>query len=433
MRRTLLVLVVLYGACSPADEGGVTADAGSPDARGRSDAGPDDAGLADADAPPSDAGAVDGGVAPGSIRFENASPGVPDADVFVTVIGRTSPTVWSWIDADGATHALDHTATDASDHLEKNGVRFANMSFTLTEGASVALPSELTSARVYISIGAPLYIAISADDQGWAVPALTTPADPNYQTRYDWYELSYKVGEIPFVGHTTQTTQFALPLAVTLQQASSMYATSRGILQSREEVVTAFAAQAPTEFQSLIQRDTTGDVLRVLSPASAAPGGLGSYLDAAVDEFWATYATTPFAYVASGYTVTGSIGATNQFNYTITPDGGSPLAFAMAKPSTVEIFAGTGAFTGAGPQAAFLADLDAAFNRGVATSPEQWADPSAYYPASGRFNHYARFFHSLAIDNLAFGFPNDGVNAQGSQQVLPNSDPPSELVVTIRP
>jgi hypothetical protein len=105
----------------------------------------------------------------------------------------------------------------------------------------------------------------------------------------------------------------------------------------------------------------------------------------------------------------------------------------MTKPSTAEVFAGTGGFVGVEANAGFLAELNAAFNRGVATSTASWNDPSAFYPTGIASNPYAKFFHDLAIENLAFGFPMDGSNGQGSLQTLPNSDPLTELVITVRP
>ena len=59
----------------------------------------------------------------------------------------------------------------------------------------------------------------------------------------------------------------------------------------------------------------------------------------------------------------------------------------------------------------------------VATSPDQWANLAAYYPAGQRWNNWAEFFHANSIDNLAYGFPYDDVNSQSSVLILGNSRP----------
>jgi hypothetical protein len=429
MRAAAVALGSVVAACSsrgtalaPADAESAGIDAARWDARP----------LAALDA------AIDGGPSPdaatatGFLRFQNGSADVLSTDIYVTAIGRSAPDTWSWLGPDGATHALDHTAADAADHLEKDGVRYANMSFTLADAPDVALPPEFVAGRVYISLGEPLYITIGADDQAWSAPDPRDVADPNAGIRYDWYELSYKHGALPCEGHTAQSAQFALALEATLRQTSSGYETTRGIAQASDDVLAAYEAAVPPEFLALLQLDTSGAPVRVLSPAAATPGALSSYFDPSIDDFWTTYALTPFTYVAADYSVTGAIGAAGQFEYTITTDEGA-FPFTMTKPSTAEVFAGTGGFVGVEANAGFLAELNAAFNRGVATSTASWNDPSAFYPTGIASNPYAKFFHDLAIENLAFGFPMDGSNGQGSLQTLPNSDPLTELVITVRP
>jgi hypothetical protein len=197
MRAAAVALGSVVAACSsrgtalaPADAESAGIDAARWDARP----------LAALDA------AIDGGPSPdaatatGFLRFQNGSADVLSTDIYVTAIGRSAPDTWSWLGPDGATHALDHTAADAADHLEKDGVRYANMSFTLADAPDVALPPEFVAGRVYISLGEPLYITIGADDQAWSAPDPRDVADPNAGIRYDWYELSYKHGALPLRG-----------------------------------------------------------------------------------------------------------------------------------------------------------------------------------------------------------------------------------------
>jgi len=55
-----------------------------------------------------------------------------------------------------------------------------------------------------------------------------------------------------------------------------------------------------------------------------------------------------------------------------------------------------------------------ALNRHVAHLPEsQWSTPSLYYQEAPA-NHYAKFWHDHAINNLAYGFPYDDYAGQSS-------------------
>jgi len=82
-------------------------------------------------------------------------------------------------------------------------------------------------------------------------------------------------------------------------------------------------------------------------------------------------------------------------------------------------------------QGAFLAHLDAAFHRGVATSPQNWDNAAAYYPAGGRWNNWAQFFHANSVGGYAYGFPYDDVNSQSSVLILNNPQPLTNLNLTL--
>lgn len=365
------------------------------------------------------------------VALVNDTGGVwPDDQIHVTILGQASPGVWSWVDATGAVRPLDHTAADVPGHLTKDGVNYPDMSFTLAEAAGLTVPTELLSARVYISVGQPVYIGVSADDRGWASPDPANPSDPNYSTVYDWYEMSYAYGRTPFGGNTTQVDQFGLPLTITLEQAATGFAETRGLTLTRDQVFTRFAQSVPPEFQSLVVTDTAGNPLRILAPRSRQSPALSTWFNAPVNDFWATYSNDTFSYAGPGYTVTGHIDANSRFAYTVATSGGT-ASYAMAKPTTSEIFANNGPFVGTGAQGAFLAELAAAFNRGVADNPEQWDNVAAYYPAGQQWNAYAKFFHEIGVGNFAYGFPYDDVNSQSSVQILGNAQPPTRLTIAV--
>ena len=304
------------------------------------------------------------------------------------------------------------------------------MSFTIAQAGGLRIPPSLVAGRIFLSLGQPIYIGISPDNGGYAGPDPMNPSDPNYNTVFDWYEMSYTYGKVPFGGNTTQVDQFGLPMKVTLEQASSGYSGVRGLTATRAAVFASFAQQAPAEFQSLVVKDSAGNPLRIVAPRTSSPGALGTWFDGAVNAFWTKFKSQPFTYRFAGYSVTGGIDANSQFAYTVTT-GGVSRSYTMRKPTTTEIFACSGPFAGVGPQGAFLAELSAAFNRGVATTPDLWGTVTAYYPAGQRSNSFAKFFHDIGVEKYAYGFPYDDVTSQSSVQILGNAQPPSRLTIAV--
>lgn len=373
-------------------------------------------------------------VAPGSFPVavvNNTAGAYADDQIFLTIFGQTSPGQWAWVDADGEAHQLDHTAADADGHLMKGGKNYADMSFTLAESAGLRIPPKLEGARIYLSLGQPLYIGISPDDTGWAGPDPMNPTDPNIDTVYDWYEMTYEHGRIPFGGNTTQVDLFGLPFTFTLTQGVSGYSATRGIELSRDEVFRRFEATMPEPFRALIIKDDDGNPLRLVAPRSYQPGALASWFDEPVEDFWTKYRSEQFTYHGPGFTVTGGIDAGDRFNYTVTSAAGASTSHTMVKPTTAEVFRADGPFLGTALQGAFLAHLDAAFHRGVATDSENWDNASAYYPAGGRWNNWSDFFHTNSVGGYAYGFPYDDVNSQSSVLILTNAQPLTELLIAV--
>jgi hypothetical protein len=365
------------------------------------------------------------------VDFVNNSP-YGSGQLYVTVIGQTSRNQWAWVDQNGATHAINHDDANAPGHLVKDGVNYANMSYTVDQAGNLRLPPDLQGARIYVSVGQPLYIGINPDNTGWTVPDPVGVTNPNYGTVYDWFEFTFQNGGVPFGGNTTQVDQFGLPLSFTLAQGN--FSATRGIAVTRNQVFTTYQNSVPAEFQQLVVKDSQGNPLRIASPRSEQPGALAHYLDEPVDDFWTKYASQTFTFTSPGtYTVKGRVNANNQFVYTVTAlnPAGVSGTYVMNKPTTAQIFAGDGPFVGTHEQGAFLAQLDAAFNRGVAASPDQWGNVAAYYPADTKYNSYAQVFHELGLDGKNYGFPYDDVNSQSSVLILNNSQPPDAVTITI--
>jgi hypothetical protein len=362
------------------------------------------------------------------LRLVNGTDGRwSDRQIYVTVLGIGTSGRWSYLRGDGTLAPLDHTMASAPGHLEKDGHAYPNMSFTLARASTVTLPAKIVGARIYISVGSPMFLAVNADNNGWAGPDLLDPSDPNHNVYFDWYELTYQYGVIPFGGNTTQVDMFGLPLVVRLRQRSSGYDRMTGIRLTRQEVYARYRAEVGPAFRSL------AGPYRILAPHIAPrfePGGAdGGYLNSEIAAAWSKWANDGFAVSHLGESFTGRV-AGDVLSGTM--DGTQP--FSLARPTSSDVLGCSGSLASPGMSTADLAlgaVLCAALNRGVATRPPAvWYRPSAYYTAHPD-NEYAGFFHSIAISHRAYGFPYDDVNDQSSVAILPNANPPSSLTITV--
>jgi Beta-1,3-glucanase len=244
---------------------------------------------------------------------------------------------------------------------------------------------------------------------------------------FDWYELTYRYGVIPFGGNSTQVDMFGLPLVIRLRQRSSRYERVTGIALTREQVYARYRAEVGPAFRSLAGR------YRILAPHIAprfGPGGTDrDYMDSEIDAAWSKWADDGFSVNHLGESFSGRVTGDALSG---TMDRTQP--FSLAKPTSSDVLGCSGALASPGMSTADLAlgaVLCAAFSRGIATQPTPlWYHRSTYYTMHPD-NEYAGFFHSIAIGHRAYGFPYDDVNDQSSVAILPDAKPPSSLTITV--
>jgi hypothetical protein len=344
--------------------------------------------------------------------------------IYVTILGQATPGQWSYVKADGTVTHINHLDANASNHLSKNGVNYANMSFTLANTSTVTMPNHLVGARMYISLGSPMYFPIAADDSGWGGPNLGNPSDPNANVYFDWYEFAYQYGVTAFGGNTTQVDMFGFPMTARLQQSAIGYDQTVGITATRAQVYAQYLTAVSAPFQGL---ETTYRILAPHSSATFQPGGSqGSYMQSYIDQTWSYYTTHTLTLSSQG--ISGSV-VNGRLQFT--ENGAGP--FYINKPTTSDVLGCQGALASGGMTTQELqlgADLCAAFNRGVAQNTADWSNVAAYY-TNATHNDYAGFWHQVGIDHRAYGFPYDDVNDQSSVKILPNANPPSSLTIGI--
>jgi len=172
---------------------------------------------------------------------------------------------------------------------------------------------------------------------------------------------------------TSRVNSWGLPLVIHLHNSdgSDTYVGDDYQLfsESRSAVFTQYENYVPAAFQTTATADAPYQIL--------APGSVAAFQSGGADaNYMVSYAA--------------SVGATE---------------------TTQEVFGCAG---GGSPALNGDPTLCAALNRGVAQDSATVQDTPADYYQTAPFNYYSAFWHSVAINNLQYGFPYDDVDGQSS-------------------
>jgi hypothetical protein len=292
-----------------------------------------------------------------SVKVMNGTNGAyADNQIYWGIIGKNPATgKWCYLDLNGNLIPISNALNDASGHLSKNGINYANIYYTVSQAAWVNMP-KIESGRMFLSVGSPCYI--KTYDDGFAGPDINNPTDPNRNIYFDFVEFT--VDNTGYHGNTTRVDGFGFPLQHRLVNKAGNYDRTVGELESetRAGIFNKYVSEVPNEFKAL---GTLQAPYRIVAPihGSFAVGGANA-------NYFAGY---------SSY-------------------------------STQDILLGTNGLQ-QNPQ------ICAAINRHVYTDTANWNNPNAYYKAAPA-NYYAKFWHDHSIDGLAYGFCYDDVNNQAS-------------------
>ncbi|QSF47310.1 glycoside hydrolase family 64 protein [Paenibacillus tianjinensis] len=290
-----------------------------------------------------------------SLKVMNGTGGAySDSQVYWGVLGiNPANGKWSYLDLNGNLVPISNALNDASGHLTKNGVNYANIYHTVSQASWVNMP-KITSGRMFLSVGTPLYI--KTYDIGFAGPDINNASDPNRNIYFDFVEFT--VDATGYHGNTTRVDAFGFPIQHRLVSLSGSYDQTVGELESetRAGIFTKYQNEVPAAFKSLA---TDQAPYRIIAPihGSFAAGGVNA-------NYFAGY---------SSY-------------------------------NTQDILRCDGALTDAATAAAI--------NRHVYTT-NNWNNVAYYYNAAPA-NYYAKFWHDHSISGLAYGFPYDDVNGQAA-------------------
>lgn len=350
-----------------------------------------------------------------------------DDQIYWIVIGRDKDHQICYLDAQGNLIK----ASSALNTIEKNGRKCANIAHSLAEASYVYLP-DIESGRMYLSYGEPVYITFNTDDRGnvgYAGPDLNNPSDPNSDVLFEFAEFTVTNKE--YWGNTTRVDFFSFPVVTRLVGQGGfdnrpgdydVYDKTVGDIGTRDEIFAAYKASAPAIWKTLVNED------RIMAPCKSTfnEGQIyGNYFDAYINEFWNKYSNETLVFKCDAGTFRGKVNG-DHMTFTKDGDGGT---YNVYKPTTQDVLEGKGNFNrGNSTELVIEAQLCAAFNRGVATDPANYQNPSAYYK-NGTYNYYSAFLHQHSVNNLSYGFCYDDVNDQSTLLHYTN---PTALVLDLK-
>lgn len=352
-----------------------------------------------------------------------------DNQIYVEILGNDPATgKLSWVNYDGTitpANVADNTAANAL--VAPNGQTYPNYAFTLAQSNHQLKLPPVTSGRIYISEGSPLYMSIMAGanggNNGYAGPNPQNNTDPSINVHYDWYEFNYATNGGIYI-NTTQVNQFGLPLLLDVWGSNETYHMQVGINESIANLDQEYINQTPAAFHTPAPSN-----LRILSPAETTfnvGGTNGNYFDSYIANAWNQFSAKPPTLTVNGRQFTGTVsGSTITFSEINPATANAGETFIVQQPSTQDVLlcAGTMAsgVAGSTPQQqdenAIQLQLEnqicAATNRGVLLNPANWANASTYYQASPA-NFYSQFWHQHSVGGLAYGFSYDDNNNQST-------------------
>lgn len=340
---------------------------------------------------------------------------------------------WTMVTADGQstykppTPGADHTALAQDCAIPLNAIGAA--------GKQINIP-HLDSGRIFFSYDQKMFFFMN-NNGGFVMPSQTNVNDENIDIQWTFCEFSLNNAEI--YGNISYVDMLSIPLAFKLEVGDgtdTQYV--EGLPDgSMQDVATQLLAQKTvdgTDWDKLLYRNTSNQLVRILSPNSAVqiyPTAFTGYLEPYVDLVWAKYASQPLT-VDTGR---GDWGIdVGQISGGILDFGGG---MTFAKPSTASIWSCSIPpwTTGNDEQGNLTARITAAFNRTTLLlndNQPNGENPDTYYQYATT-NHYSRIVHSLSYGKLGYTFPYDDVHPAGgiSYEGRIQSGSPRRWTVTV--
>lgn len=303
------------------------------------------------------------------------------------------------------------------------------------------------SGRIYLSIGVPKLPFTVLSSSKYTQPGVG-PKEQGGLVLFDWIEFSLdSLGN--FNGNTTQVDQFGFPLSLVGTSGGGTPSPTQGLLNTGRPTIMSDILGLPAPFggSAFMVPVPAGagnafpvtDYLRAMSPKSVVAqncyiGPLSSYFYNEIASWYTTWQTTPLVthdqstgYYTGFVPTTGSFAGMLTFYYGNLPASSPPIDYANGVTPLFVITGPTndiitsydvfecGNSLGSGSTAAKNAQkiIAAAFNRGAMSNYlDDAACSGGFYPNGGTWNAWAKKFHDVSVNGLAYGFPYDDVCGQ---------------------
>lgn len=394
-----------------------------------------------------------------TVRIENKSD-YPDDQVFVSVNGKNrAKTAFYYVKFGAGDNNTAEPFGPVSDWPKYSG-KLSELKKEADHVYSFQCPYEnLVSGRIYLSFGKKLEgIGLNNLNDPLSLQLPSPTGAPDFETLFEFMELSAtnqtETGPYTLFANTSVVDFFSIGLGMTMNSVKG--AETVGFVDgARDKVLAEFEAPStPSEFRTGRAYVKKGDkILRVLSPVKIVDldptGGLGSYLNSAIDEGWTTYASKVLNIPDTlpshryGFTYTGQLISNNMLPMTCTnvPAGQSGLGetSSLPKPTTKIIFfcddpaPPPNSWTNAGTDAhkRLCSLLSAALNRGVFPNYSDWGSANVFYTRGDKkYNYYSKIMHQFALDSKVYGFGYDDVYGQDPTLAEPLKDV-NQVTITI--
>ncbi|HCS60350.1 MAG TPA: glucan 1,3-beta-glucosidase [Microbacterium sp.] len=348
-----------------------------------------------------------------------------EGPAYIYILGTNLDTgQMGWADAQGNFHAWPHagevpvSAPDAS-------------IATIGVGQSQTIRMPKLSGRIYYSYGEKLDFKIVLDGK-LVQPAVHATGDPNRDKLFNWTEYTLNDGGLWI--NSTQVDFFSAPYQVGLKkQDGSIISTGR----LKDNAYNTFFDKLAAEpgWAGLIQRDSSGNILRAHSPGHGLESDMinPNVVTGYIDQVWESYRTrdvtiTPFEHEPQTKFFGRVIGDQWVFRNT----SGAEVA-TFPKPSAGSVYGCSGDLFApndhvVGPIARTLC---AGFIRStLLDNPNQPATDISTYYKSGSVNQYARLVHEAMVTGKAYAFAFDDV---GAHESLVHDGNPAAAYISLDP
>ncbi len=281
--------------------------------------------------------------------------------------------------------------------------------------AGLQLPV-MGSGRMWFSFYSPLNMPIVAGP-GIVQPNIGNPSDPNINTVFDWME--FDEGSDYIYCNTTQVNMFGIAYTMGLYNVGGGLNGASGVADCASDIVSKYEAYMNSIPGAAIFNSLVGST-RIVAPADgtfAAGGANGTYLDGYISQLWTEYQSKPLVISVGGNTYSGTTtGPGSQMTFT---GPGGP--YTVGYPTTQDALAASGVFASGNPtELALEVVMAAGINRHVLDNAANLNNPAAFYQTAP-CNYYSAFFHTVNLNNLAYGFPYDDDDNQSDLLVSGNA------------